>query len=170
VTEPPVPQRVITDLSRIEVRRISPFPTSGAAHWVSGRWVIVLNAAEPVSRQRFSLAHEFKHILDHHFVRQLYGAIDPLDRGDWGEQVCDYFAGCLLMPRPWLKRAWAAEQNLGQLARSFHVSQAAMSTRLSQVGLRVQPRCGHQPSSEPHRLRPAPYERRLPSPAAAGSA
>ena len=52
------------------------------------------------------------------------------------EQICDHFAACLLMPRLWLKRAWAeGEQSPGTLARRFDVSRAAMSIRLRQIGL-----------------------------------
>lgn len=151
VHEPPVPERLITELPRLDVRRLSPFPTSGATDWVHGRWVVVLNGAEPVTRQRFSLAHELKHILDHPFAGQLYGAMDPRDRQSWIEQICDYFAGCLLVPRPWLKRAWAKEsQHVGTLARRFRVSPAAMTTRLSQVGLVTSAaRCGERTSLPP---------------------
>jgi Zn-dependent peptidase ImmA (M78 family) len=149
VTGPPFPASVISELPRIEIRHITPFPASGATQWIRGRWVIVLNGAEPANRQRFSLAHEFKHILDHPFVDQLYGAIDARDRHAWTEQVADYFAGCLLVPRPWLKRAFTTEtQHLGQLAVRFGVSQAAMNTRLNQVGLtETTPRCARPQTS-----------------------
>jgi Zn-dependent peptidase ImmA (M78 family) len=136
VTEPAVPEHVIAELPRTFVTRTRPYPVSGATHWVSGRWVIVLNANEATVRQRFSLAHELKHIVDHIFADVLYSRIPAADRDDWIEHVCDYFAGCLLMPRPWLKRAWTTEsQHVPTLARKFHVSQAAMNTRLAQVGL-----------------------------------
>ncbi|MGZ6609007.1 MAG: ImmA/IrrE family metallo-endopeptidase [Solirubrobacteraceae bacterium] len=161
LTTPPVSESLIAELPRVMVKRVSPFPTSGAAQWVRGQWVVILNGAEPATRQRFSLAHEFKHILDHRFVDQLYGAIDARDRHTWIEQVCDYFAGCLLVPRPWLKRAWASEQHLGRLARQFQVSQAAMNTRLAQVGLvPPAPRCAHDapPSAKTIRAFPS-YER-----------
>jgi len=155
IHEPPVPERVITDLPRLQVERVTPFPSSGAANWVAGRWVIVLNGAEPSTRQRFSLAHELKHILDDPFVERLYGAIDPRDRADWIEQVCDFFAGCLLMPRPWLKRAWANEaQHIPTLASHFNVSPAAMSTRLHQVGMvRSAARCSRPFESQSSRSR-----------------
>lgn len=137
VTEAPVSERVIADLPRVNVRRISPFPVSGATHWVNGIWEIVVNGAEPITRQRFSLAHELKHVLDHRFIQVLYTGEPNLDeRHRWIEQTCDYFAGCLLVPRPLLKRAWTSGiQGLGELARQFHVSHAAMQTRLSQTGL-----------------------------------
>lgn len=115
---------------------MSPLPVSGATHWASQRWLIVLNGAEPATRQRFSLAHEFKHILDHRFADVLYRNVPEAARHDAIEQVCDYFAGCLLIPRPWLKKAWGQRiQSVDALAAHFETSQAAMLVRLSQVGL-----------------------------------
>lgn len=144
ITSGPVPERIISDLPRIDVRRFSPLPISGATEWANSQWLVVINAAEPITRQRFSLAHEFKHILDHRFIEHLYQGVPERDRAAWTEQVCDYFAGCLLMPRPWVKRAWTTgTQHLPDLADRFEVSQAAMKVRLSQLGLtEPQPRCG----------------------------
>jgi predicted DNA-binding transcriptional regulator AlpA len=62
ITQPDVPEVVISELPRLRVARLSPLPISGAAHWAQGQWLIVLNASEPAVRQRFSLAHEFKHV------------------------------------------------------------------------------------------------------------
>lgn len=53
-THPAVPERVISALPRIEVRRLAPFPTSGASHWSQGKWRVAINATEPASRQRFT--------------------------------------------------------------------------------------------------------------------
>lgn len=135
-------------LPRIEVRRHSPWPSSGASQWINGRWVIVLNASEPAVRQRFSLCHELKHIIDHRFVNFLYRGLPDQERYRFVEGVCDYFAGCLLMPRPAVKRAWTTKtQQLDLLARRFHVSEAAMATRLAQVGLTdPTPRCNRPPN------------------------
>ncbi len=63
--QPPVPNELITELPRIAVRLDPNLPVSGCAQWVSGRWLLSINASEPWTRQRFSLAHEFKHVLDH---------------------------------------------------------------------------------------------------------
>lgn len=141
----PVPERIVAELPRIEVTRSHKLGFSGAAAWESGRWRILINANDSRLRQRFSLFHEFKHILDHNFVERIYGAVDEHDRGDWIESVCDYFAGCVLMPRPWIKRAWVSgPQRLAVLAQLFDVSQAAMTTRLAQTGLSQPPsRCNH---------------------------
>ncbi len=137
ITDAPVNLQPIIDLPRINVRFIRPFPVSGATHWTQGQWSIVLNAAEPPTRQRFSLAHEFKHILDHSFIHIIYhGDKEKQARHRWTEQVCDYFAGCLLVPRSELKRLWGSGiQDGAKLARHFDVSQAAVRTRLSQIGL-----------------------------------
>lgn len=145
VQTPPVPVSAISSLPKLQVQRLSPLPVSGATEWSHGRWLILLNGGEPVGRQRFSLAHEFKHILDHRFLDLLYHQIPAPDRHDFIEGVCDYFASSLLVPRPWLKRAWGdGMQNLSELARHFGVSQVAMQVRLTQVGLGERPtRCGN---------------------------
>src|SRR5262249_42879813 len=133
---PPLSEEAIAQLPKLQVERMSPLPVSGASHWAQGRWLIVLNGSEPLARQRFSLAHEFKHILDHRFIGVLYTSVPAVDRAQWVEQVCDYFAGCLLMPRPWVKRLYGQGiQRLPDLAVRFGVSQQAMQVRLNQIGL-----------------------------------
>jgi hypothetical protein len=143
ITEPSVPERIIRDLPKLHVAHLSPFPVSGASNWANGRWVIAIKGSEPASRQRFTLAHEFKHILDHRFVHVIYSAFPEADRHQMIEQICDYFAGCLLMPRPWLKRLYFEGLNhVPDLAETFGVSQAAMTVRLYQIGvLDPAPRC-----------------------------
>ncbi len=143
ITEPSVPERIITELPHVQVNRLSPFPSSGASHWTRGRWLVILNGSEPATRQRFSLAHEAKHIIDHRFVKVIYSNFTENERHDMIERICDYFAGCLLMPRPWVKRIYCSgNQHLPDLAQTFGVSQAAMSVRLNQIGLiEPTPRC-----------------------------
>jgi uncharacterized protein DUF955 len=136
VGEPPIPENVVASLPRIRVDRMSPIPVSGSAHWAKGTWVIVLNGAEPLVRQRFSLAHEFKHVLDAPFDAFLYPETLGVTSHERAEQVADYFAACLLMPKIWMRRAWTSGvQRLPALARRFGVSQTAMQVRLLQMGL-----------------------------------
>ena len=144
ITEAPVPTSVITDIPKIQLKRMSPCPVSGATDWSKGTWVIILNGNEPIARQRFTLAHEFKHILDYRYIDIAYPSKPALSHRQRTEVVCDYFAGCLLVPRPWLKKAWGSGmQQLPDLARHFGVSQAAIQTRLLQTGLIDRPkRCG----------------------------
>jgi hypothetical protein len=140
-TGAPVNETTISELPKIQVRRFSPLPVSGATQWSNGRWMILLNGAESSARQRFSLAHEFKHIVDHRFIDVLYNGIPEKERHEFIESVCDYFAGCLLVPRPWIKRAWGnGLQRPADLAAYFGVSQQAIQVRLSQVGLGERPR------------------------------
>jgi predicted transcriptional regulator len=144
VTEPPVPEGVVASLPKLQVQRLTPIPVSGSTHWTRSHWLIVLNAAESSGRQRFSLLHEFKHALDNPFIKTLYPATTGMTAHARAEQVCDYFSACALMPKVWVRRAWAMErqQDLAVLARRFGVSQAAMRVRLIQLGLMIAPvRC-----------------------------
>jgi len=98
------------------------------------RWLILINRKDVAGRQRFSLCHEFKHVLDNPFADVLYAGCIRGERRV--EQICDYFAGCLLMPRPWLTQAWSSGgQDVGVLAKQFDVSRMAMRVRLLQIGL-----------------------------------
>jgi Zn-dependent peptidase ImmA (M78 family) len=106
-------------------------------------WVIVLRAEETAARQRFSLAHEFKHVIDDPFIEWLYptrGGYSPEDRA---ERICDYFAACLLMPKRWVIRDWGSGiQDTDILARRYNVSRVAMAVRLTELRLlQPTPRC-----------------------------
>jgi Zn-dependent peptidase ImmA (M78 family) len=59
------------------------------------------------------------------------------------EQICDYFAATLLMPKVWVRRAFVnGPQDLHALARTFGVSMSAMNVRLQSLGLIPKtPRC-----------------------------
>jgi len=53
------------------VRTDVDLPVFGCTSWQNGRWPIVLKGAEPLVGQHFSLAHEFKHAVDHRFQHEL---------------------------------------------------------------------------------------------------
>lgn len=139
----PTPSEVVTELPKLRVERIST-PVSGASFWNGTSWVIQLNRAESRARQRFTLAHEYKHIIDHGATARLYPGTYRTTGAQQAEQAADYFAGCLLVPRRLLKRAWGiGTQRPADLARLFSVSESAITVRLAQTGLvdRTQ-RCG----------------------------
>src|SRR3954447_23105950 len=73
ITSDRVPNEIVTELPRVEVRYEHYLPVSGSTYWARGTWIITLDADEPWVRQRFSLMHEFKHIIDHTTRRYLYG-------------------------------------------------------------------------------------------------
>lgn len=136
IDEPPVPQLVISSLPGILVDWRKGWPTSGMSVRAPGHWRIVLKADEPRQRQRFSLAHEFKHVLDDPLIDRLYTHLAPKGRDERTERLCNYFAACLLMPRAWVKQDWCRGiQQTRELARRYYVSHEAMSTRLSELGL-----------------------------------
>lgn len=143
VTAPPVLDDIITKLPRLQVERTTPFIAAGASQWSHGRWLVLINSSNPIGRQRFTLAHELKHILDNPFVKFLYPSAPGISDHERAESMCDYFAGCLLMPRTWLKKAWwESNQDVATLARQFQVSRQAMQVRLQQIGLtEPAPRC-----------------------------
>jgi Zn-dependent peptidase ImmA (M78 family) len=132
----PVPEEIISELPRIRVIREPGLPVSGGAHWDGRFWIITLDADEPPLRQRFSLMHEFKHVLDHttkHFLyhdRSLHAATERAER------VADYFAACLLMPKRIVKSLWfQGPQSTEHLVERLQVSPAAVRYRLDQLGL-----------------------------------
>jgi Zn-dependent peptidase ImmA (M78 family) len=146
VAAPGVPIEIVTDLPRVRVEQNYDLPVSGSAHWDGGLWVISVNGAEYSLRQRFSVMHEFKHILDHP-VRHLIIGEGKLTADDVAEKVADYFAACVLMPKAWVKSAFCTKtQSIEALADLFHVSKKAMSFRLNQLGLTAQvDRCSTSP-------------------------
>lgn len=137
VSVPAVPEDVITELPRIEIR-YRRLPTSGISYWDNQRrsWIIGINAREPLSRQRFTLFHEYKHIIDHGSTGHLYTATPSKTAAQQAEHVADYFAGCVLMPKRMLKSAWGTGvQKPRDLADVFEVSERAIEVRLAQLGL-----------------------------------
>ena len=141
ISEPPVPEAVIDTLPRLRIERLKRIPVSASTHRSSGRWLIVINAGEPKSRQRYSLFHEFKHIVDDPILGVAYRPLPGLSSLDRAELICDYFAACALMPAPWVRRGWGARgEDISVLARRFRVSRTAMYTRLVHLGLLEPPR------------------------------
>jgi Zn-dependent peptidase ImmA (M78 family) len=137
VRGPLVPSELITEQPRIEVRYDRDLPVSGSAHWEASRWVITLNASEAHVRRRFSLMHEFKHVLDHTTKQYLYGNAEVDDRAaERAERAADVFAAALLMPKRWIKAHWyEGGQNLVALATRAGVSTRALSVRLYHLGI-----------------------------------
>lgn len=154
IKRPPV------DLERIARRlgaRIAPMRLSDA----SGLLItqpgavpcIVVNEADPVQRQRFTIAHELGHlVLRHHFDTEYV----HVDRGhvisfrnnksaagtDPREIEANQFAAVLLMPRAMLKREATKisagplrEDEVEKLAKRFEVSVQAMTIRLNALWL-----------------------------------
>jgi hypothetical protein len=140
---PAVPHQLLAELPFLIVARRSDLPTSGLTTRTDSGWVVVLRSSEAEVRQRFSLAHELKHVLDDPFIGRLYPRLGRASADERAERICDYFAACLLMPRSWLTRDWCGGlQNLARLAGRYRVSRRAMEVRLTELGLLEPiPRC-----------------------------
>lgn len=138
IEQPPVPESIIASLPRIKVERIAlDHGTSGITEWHSGRWLMLINSRQVRGRQRFTIAHEFKHALDGPLSTILYPGVQPRVTDDRWEMICDSFAASLLMPRRMLKAEFCRRrvQSVKALADRFDVSQQAMAYRLVQLGL-----------------------------------
>jgi len=90
-------------------------------------------------RRRYTLAHEFKHVIDHSLDKIAYSRLgyrDEFRRQAHIEAICQHFAACFLMPKPWVKNSWAnGMQDVYTLASLFQVSVTAMEVRLRVLGL-----------------------------------
>ncbi|MBJ7519117.1 MAG: ImmA/IrrE family metallo-endopeptidase [Solirubrobacteraceae bacterium] len=148
---PKLPTGALHDLPFLHVTYRAKFPTSGMATRTGLGWVIVIRSDEPQVRQRFSLAHELKHLLDDPFMRLqttaltdgLYPDTALATRHERTERICDAFAAALLMPRALIRRDWVdGHQAIPGLASRYGVSRPAMEIRLRQLGLiSPTPRC-----------------------------
>lgn len=103
---------------------------AGMSTWQDGRWVIAVNRGDPPARRRFTLCHEFKHVLDANRDSITYKRISAPQR----ELIAHYFAACYLMPKPLLRHAWTSGiQDPEALAGLFKVSNDAMRRRLTHL-------------------------------------
>jgi len=127
--------RHIKALPRIRVVFES-LPVSGMSHWNGYEWIVAISGRDSLARQRFTLLHEFKHIIDHGHTTRLYRGDRKRSASEQAEAAADYFAGCALIPRRNLKSAWGrGMQRAADLAAHFGVSEHAVRVRLSQTGL-----------------------------------
>jgi predicted transcriptional regulator len=138
LAEPPTPSALISELPRVLVRTDPDLPASGASHWANGRWLLLINSSEPLTRQRFSLAHEYAHALQYRYRDINFVDRPGLSADQQAELAADAFAAALLMPRAWVEHAWRnGTQRLSDLTDVFQVSPRAMARRLETLELRV---------------------------------
>ncbi|MGW3993910.1 ImmA/IrrE family metallo-endopeptidase [Amycolatopsis sp. NPDC004772] len=139
ISKPSVAIELVIDLPEIEVEVVAGLPWSGHTTWQRGLWHVQINENDSLWRSRATLAHEFKHILDDPFREQLYpgwSRDDSTQPPAMAERVSDYFAGCVLVPTPWLHRAWQLGiRSPAKLATLFDVSTRLIEVRIRQVGL-----------------------------------
>ena len=142
IAGPPVPlEEIAIAEPDVIIRREDNMNSSGRTEYRHGLWVISVAAEEPPVRQRFTLAHEYAHVVFHPLVDIVLDALPDMPTEARLEQACEFFAACLLMPRTWLKSAvyGAGIHGVPELARLFGVSWLAMQHRLDNLGITDQP-------------------------------
>lgn len=140
VTDLPVSCREITDLPQVRIVDDPRLPLAGASHWdaAATQWVIRLNPTDSAAQRRFTLLHEFKHILDYGGpgLQPIPGHPQCTDRRT--EMVADHFAACALLPKQIVREAWAASSgDVARMAAHCEAPPSATRARLIQLGLLV---------------------------------
>jgi len=137
LSQPPV----ITELIRqfnispgIEIRSLPLKAYHGAVWQLEDGWVIHINNEDKPGRQRVTLFHEAFHILAHSRATPVFRK-RGIKEGAFNEMLADYFAGCILMPKGWVKEKWAEVNDLKQMAEIFQVTEVSMWIRLKTMGL-----------------------------------
>jgi len=98
-------------------------------------WLIVINGKETIERQRFSAAHEFGHIT---LLRnQAKTVFCSKDGTGWDENLCDQFAGDILMPEVMVRELYKSTPSpyLADIAKAFKVSRVVAEIQLKRLRL-----------------------------------
>lgn len=142
VTEPPVDLRLITEKEGLEYQEVDYFPDDVDALIIqmAQRTIAAVNKNQSPNRRRFSLAHE----LCHHLLHRDRSLLEDRMTVDWEppsreeihskdvfEAEADIFAGELLIPLPFLKKAFKPGLTAPDIARLFEVSEEAASVAIS---------------------------------------
>ena len=142
--ELPVPVEAIAeDLCGLTVEEVEGLDASGML--VPSERRIYTNAAEPLARRRFTLAHELGHWICQFlegraaplYCRAEVVGLEPTARAV--EREANVFAAELLMPEAAVRSAWAGTWDVERCARRFAVSSIAMQWRLFSFGLVAKP-------------------------------
>jgi Zn-dependent peptidase ImmA (M78 family) len=148
VKEPVVPIETMVRTKGIVVRKMDLKDISGMLVRDSGSTLIGINSMQAVTRQRFTLAHEFGHFLLHEGEAVHYDKEFRLDlrsalssTGADNEEIeANHFASSILMPRNFLERDVADRfldiedaAAVKDLSDRYQVSLQAMNIRLLNV-------------------------------------
>jgi len=103
---------------------------------------IGVNRQHPITRQRFTIAHELGHVLLSEHDRFHIDLESKMEHSgsplyDWrNEREANVFAASLLMPANWVEAMYRKTPSVGALADAFNVSSEAMGYRLVSLRLR----------------------------------
>ncbi len=142
VIKAPIPIKEVIESYLVDVNFIThmdyDFPEGVSAFstkdMVTG-WLIVINGKETLERQRFSAAHELAHIVL--FINSQKMVFCSTKGRGWDEDLCDQFAGDLLMPEE-MVREWhksTPTPYVEDIAKLFKVSRPVAEIQLKRLSL-----------------------------------
>ena len=137
VRSPPVSTGLVRLFDRqhtVEVRQLPLKAYHGAIWSQKDGWVIQVKDSDAAPTMRFTVFHEAFHILAHCRTSPVFRKRGSIV-GSFNEWLADTFAGCILMPREWIRQKWAEVRDLDRMAEIFAVPKSAMCIRLRQLGL-----------------------------------
>jgi Zn-dependent peptidase ImmA (M78 family) len=102
-------------------------------------FLIWINARDPEFRQRFTICHEFVHIIKNFNLKYNFSS-NSIFSGKAEERFCDRFAAAFLMPRKIFTEKWITNREDEiykklRLAHFFKVSGEAVYYRAKELGL-----------------------------------
>lgn len=109
---------------------------------------ILVNANDTPLRKRFTIAHEIGHLLLHlntdgELVDHIdnFRTVEHAPNAEWNEErkrefEANVFAAALLMDAAAVIMEWRNLQSLEDMAKTFSVSEIAMSYRLNELGIK----------------------------------
>ena len=140
----PVDVESIAQQMGVKIETLNPFAAggiSGEIEFLEDQPVIRVNAADPQTRRRFTIAHELGHLALGHLAdeKEFRDPSKNYTLGNYNpkERDANYFAAALLMPDDAV-RAYAAgmeSPTATTLANAFGVSKAAMGIKLKMLGI-----------------------------------
>jgi hypothetical protein len=111
----------------IEVRQVPMKLNHGSVWKIDGTWIIQINSNDSPRLQRFTLYHEFFHIIAHCNCSD-----DPIfkkysnNEGSFNELLADHFSGAMLLPFDWVKKVWPELKDINKMASLFEAPKVAV--------------------------------------------
>jgi len=135
----PVNPALLAEAAGVSVRACSNAELGGASGWYrqpDGKPVILFNASEPTTRQRFTIAHELGHHVLQHGERPRDNSSAFMNPYEAVEVSANRFAAEVLMPVHAVRVMVEERQvtSITELANAFCVSEPAMIYRLKNLG------------------------------------
>jgi Zn-dependent peptidase ImmA (M78 family) len=126
----------VSHLPVVRVELDAALPDYCTSYWdaAAAQWVIIIRATDDLPQRRFSVLHEFKHILDRGHANDLY---DPryIHGLVQAGMAADQFANQSLMPARRLRALLREGATMATLARTFKVPTRRARERMSDLNL-----------------------------------